>query len=418
MTTTKNLFERLGLIRKNGAHHAEKAFESVPASRALVTDWGYEEAGLHRGNPEALVNFLRLIRERHLNDEAGESEAQEKRRAPLRRQIEAKELRVAEVERLLSDLEERELPGAREALQQRRLELAELQTDIREKRLRSEYEPARFWLYCILFAGLSLFLLLFYASAINAAFFRDMREVVTKASESNVGVMLNSIFDMNGIFRSGAHLVIVYLGAFLFLAYGTLPHIILHGKSRYRLLGTVLAVLITLAVDALIAYKIDSGIHDMRKMMGLDSGTWHWYSSVNFYLVLSFGFGGYMIWGILYEASIRESKKRNPDARGEAMVKAFKEKIADQQEMIRDLEKQGQDLRRERDVHQLAIHQLTKELERILANPEELLRYLESFYSGWLRYVNQCADKDELRPACEEQFLNYRGVIEKQYYKP
>ena len=183
-----------------------------------------------------------------------------------------------------------------------------------EGKIRSLYNPSRFWLYTFLCSIISVYLVFFYASAMNASFFRNMQQMVNNSSGDDVSLMLNSIFDAKGIFQSSPHLLFVYLGAFLFFGFGMLPHIF-HDGTKMQWIKISFALLACLAIDGLIAYKIDSGIHELKQMMGISDSGWAWYKSVNFYLVLAFGFATYLLWGFIYEAAIKEHEKKNVNAK-------------------------------------------------------------------------------------------------------
>ena len=98
---------------------------------------------------------------------------------------------------------------------------------------------------------------------------------------NDITLMLNSIFDVNGILSFGPQSIFTYLGAFIFFGFGILPHIFHHENSNYRLFKVIVAILVCLAIDSLLAYKIDSGIHDLKTMMGIADPDWVWYKSVN-----------------------------------------------------------------------------------------------------------------------------------------
>lgn len=399
--------------RKNGSVLPEKEFQTEDKGRIRLIDWGYEEAGLHRGNPEALGNSLRLIKERHSKDEALNTEEQEKRRDLVRKDIAEKECRVASLVSDCENIRQALIPAREKQVQLHEEELAEMRIRVEEKRISSEFEPARFWMYTVLFVLLTAFLFFFYMSAINAAFFRSMRDVVAGADESNIDIMINSIFDAGNVFTWKSHTIIVLLGASLFLAYGMVPHILMLSKGRYRIFWTALSVLLALAVDALIAYKIDRGIHDLRVMMNMADEGWKWYASINFYLVLAFGFGGYMVWGLLYEAAIAEKGKKNVEVRGKVLIDALKDKIRKLAEEIEELRQRAIGFENEMNRLRLEIGQMTRSMERTLINPQQLLQYYEAFYNGWLRYVNQLPNKEQMRASCEEVLLGCRQSIEK-----
>jgi hypothetical protein len=269
-----------------------------------------------------------------------------------------------------------------------------------EGKIQSQYNPARFWLYTLLCLLITVYLIFFYASAMNASFFRNMQQMVNGSNGDDVSLMLNSIFDAKGIFQPSAHLLFVYLGAFLFFGFGTLPHIF-HDGSKWQWLKIILATLMCLSIDGLIAYKIDSGIHELKGMMGIADASWGWYKSVNFYLVLAFGFGSYLLWGFIYEAAIKEHEKKNVNAKAAIEIKGIKKRIREIENEIISHKQQITELQKMIDAFKLAIENLKRDLERALTKPETLLRNMENFYAGWLQYLNAINGNEDKRISCE-----------------
>lgn len=291
----------------------------------------------------------------------------------------------------------------RDGIEQKRIQMA-------EGKIRSQYNPARFWLYSVLCIMISVYLIFFYASAMNAAFFRNMQQMVNNSSGEDVSLMLNSIFDAKGIFQLSAHLLFVYLGAFLFFGFGTLPHIF-HDGAKWQWIKIILATIVCLCIDGLIAYKIDSGIHELKGMMGIVDAGWAWYKSVKLYLVLAFGFGTYLLWGFIYEAAIKEHEKRNVNAKAEIEIKGIKKRIREIENEIIKHKQEMTDLQKMIDALKLAIENLKKDLERALTKPETLLRNMENFYAGWLQYLNGANGNETKRIACETIYKNFHQSL-------
>ena len=358
-------------------------------------------------------NSLRLIKERHSKDEALNTEEQEKRRDLVRKDIAEKECRVASLVSDCENIRQALIPAREKQVQLHEEELAEMRIRVEEKRISSEFEPARFWMYTVLFVLLTAFLFFFLdMSAINAAFFRSMRDVVAGADESNIDIMINSILMQVMSLRGKTIPLLCCWAPHCSLPMEWFP-ILMLSKGRYRIFWTALSVLLALAVDALIAYKIDRGIHDLRVMMNMADEGWKWYASINFYLVLAFGFGGYMVWGLLYEAAIAEKGKKNVEVRGKVLIDALKDKIRKLAEEIEELRQRAIGFENEMNRLRLEIGQMTRSMERTLINPQQLLQYYEAFYNGWLRYVNQLPNKEQMRASCEEVLLGCRQSIEK-----
>ena len=184
---------------------------------------------------------------------------------------------------------------------------------VEEKRISSEFEPARFWMYW--YCSFFWLLLFFYMSAINAAFFRSMRDVVASADESNIDIMINSFLMQVMSLRGKSHTIIVLLGASLFLAYGMVPHIdwccpkavtgysgpLYPSYSPWRWMHWS-------RIRSIVAY-------DLRVMMNMADEGWKWYASINFLPGTGLGLG--LWYGVCYtRAAIAEKGKKNVEVRG------------------------------------------------------------------------------------------------------
>ena len=375
-----------------------------------LKDWGYCEAGLNQGDPLAFENRLRWIKAGHVVDESYDVDEELRRKKQLEAEMTVKETDKNGKEKDQQHIKEVIITDKENRIKQHRDNIEQKKILMAEGKILSLYNPARFWLYAVLCILISVYLIFFYASAMNAAFFRNMQQMVNNSSGDDVSLMLNSIFDAKGIFQPSAHLLFVYLGAFLFFGFGTLPHIF-HDGSKAQWLKISLAVLLCLAIDSLIAYKIDSGIHELKTMMGIADADWAWYRSVNFYLVLAFGFGTYMLWGFIYEAAIKEHEKKNVNAKAEIEIKGIKKRIREIENEVIKHKQEIAELQKGIDALKLLIDNLKKDLERALTKPETLLRNMENFYAGWLQYMNGANGNEAKIITCESIYKNFHQTL-------
>ena len=380
--------------------------------RKLLREWGFEQAGLNRGDSTSLESHLRWIKEGHLVDESYQVEEENTRKSIVENQISEKEKDktsksqdIDHIQNVLIDDKETQKKMLVKDIEDKRIQLAKGMID-------SNYSGARFWLYTILTTAISFYLILFYASVINSSFFRSMQQMVDGGTADDVTLMLNSIFDVKGIFQLGPKLFFVYLGAFIFFGFGILPHIFHNEKSKNSKLKVVLATVVCLIIDSLLAYKIDSGIHDLKLMMGVEDKAWIWYLSVNFYLVLAFGFGTYLLWGFLYEAALKESYKKNINAKVEIEIQGLKIKIRELEKEIIEQKENIKNMQKEMDSIKLEIENLKKQLEKASLKPEELRRNMEQFYSGWLAYLNASSENNSKKDSCCSIFNQFKNSLE------
>jgi hypothetical protein len=164
-------------------------------------------------------------------------------------------------------------------------------------------------------------------------------------------------------------------------------------------------------VDSLLAYKIDIGIHDLKIMVGVADADWVWYKSINFYLVLAFGFGTYLLWGILYEAALTEHEKKNINARVEIEIIGLKEKIRELEKEIITQKELVKEMQKQLDALKLAIENLRKQMEQSSLKPEELKRNMEHFFAGWLAYLHGISEQNSKLVPCEVVYKKFQESI-------
>lgn len=406
--------EKLIMQTENGSLENVNEVKEYSIRSRVVTkslkDWGHSEAGVNQGDAFAFENKLRWIKAGHVVDESYDVDEELRRKKALDKELVAKQDEKNGKEKGQSHIKEIIIPDKQKQIKEHQDSIQDKKISLAEGREKSQYLPARFWLYTILCAVISVYLVFFYASAVNAAFFRNMQQMVNNGSGDDVSLMLNSIFDAKGIFQPSAHLLFVYLGAFLFFGFGTLPHVF-HDGSKRQWIKISLSIIVCLAIDGLIAYKIDSGIHELKIMMGIEDASWAWYTSVNFYLVLAFGFGTYLLWGFLYEAAIKEHGKKDLNAKAAIEIAGLKKVIRALEDEIIKLKQDISDLQTLIDGLVLTIENLKKELEKAVTKPEMLLHNMENFYAGWLQYLNGAEANEQRKILCEDIYQKHHEEL-------
>lgn len=383
-------------------------------NRKPLREWGFEQAGLNRGDHSALECHLRWIKEGHLVDETTTVDDETRRKKQIEDQITAKAKEQSDKGNDMNHIKEVVIVDKEKQIAQHKEIIEEKKIRMAEGTIQSHYSSARFRLYAVLCFFISIYLLFFYASAINASFFRSMQQMVDNGSGNDISLMLNSIFDVNGIMKFGPQSIFTYLGAFIFFGFGILPHIFQHEKSKLKGLKVAASILVCLLIDSLLAYKIDSGIHDLKTMMGVEDSTWVWYKSVNFYLVLAFGFGTYLLWGFIYEAVMRERGKKNVNARVELEIKGLKKRIREIENDILANKKELSEIQKQIDNLILEIAKLKKDLDAVMLKPEELLRNMENFYAGWLGYLNGISENNVQKTYCDQIYKTFHQSLKEQ----
>lgn len=401
--------------QKNVDSNSNQEFTNTKViNRKPLKDWGHEQAGLNRGDDAALECHLRWIREGHIVDETYNKHEEIFRKKKIEAEIISKEKEKSDKDKDQQQIKDVVIADKENQINQLKNNIEEKKIQMAEGTIKSSYSGARFWLYTSLCFFISIYLIFFYSSAINASFFRNMQQMVNSGSNDDVSLMLNSIFDVKGIFTAGPQLIFTYLGAFIFFGFGILPHIFHNDKSKNSTVKVIIAVILCLVIDSLLAYKIDSGIHDLKSMMGIADPMWVWYRSVNFYLVLAFGFGTYLLWGFIYEASLTEHEKKNVNAKAEIEIKGLKKRIREIENEIILCHANIIELQKQIDSLKIEIEALKKQMEQASLKPEELRRNMEQFYAGWLVFLNGSNELNTYKEPCAIIYKQFQESLKQQ----
>lgn len=365
-------------------------------------EYAYEKAGLNRGDYLSMKANLQWIKDGHLVDETYNEKEEHLLKQQVKNKIIAKDEEKEKVDGEKRTSIEVTKPAIEKKIKDLNDEIQQTKLDLEDNKIETGYQPEKYFMYAGLTFLLSFYLLFFYASAIYASFFRNAGTILKMAGD-DIALYLDSIFDVKGIFTASPVLLIVYLGAFLFFAIGLIPHNI-EGKNKKLFVG--LAIFGAFIADSLMAYKIDLGIHDLKVMAGVADADWSFYSSINFYMVLLFGFCAYLVWGYMFEMMLKEKNKKTGDARAALIIKGLKEEIKILKNELQILEAKIIELETQIKNILSQLEQFKKDLESRMLNPDALSQNLTSFYMGWRQYLNG-TDLSLEKVKCEETFNDF-----------
>lgn len=367
------------------------------------SSYALQKAGLNNGDPTSMRNYLKWIKDGYIVDEAYNEKEHEQHRKKIQDQISERREAKDKLDCEKKTTEEVYIPEGQDKIQDLRNDIQQTRLDLEQNKINTGYSGIRFFTYTFLVVVLSIYLLLFYASAIYASFFRNAGSIIETAGDDIV-LYLDNIFDMQGIFQASPALLIVYFGAFLFFAVGLIPHTL---GGSYKGLKIGLAILGALVVDSLLAYKIDSGIHELKVMAGIAEEDWNFLASINFYLVLAFGFLAYLVWGYMFDLMLKEKEKKSSQKFADLRIKDLNRKIKDQKSEIQNLRAKVLELESQSNSLQNKIEELRKKLDKAMLNPDLLSQNLTSFYTGWRQFLNGSADFDTKKNECEHVFNDF-----------
>lgn len=163
--------------------------------------------------------------------------------------------------------------------------------------------------------GLTLYLFVFYSSTVYSSFYGNV--------DSGMGGFIRASVFTEAQEKGTGSVAIIILAPFIFIGLGFLIHSCLKEnraralrkkKAKYGLLGLLLFM--TLAFDALMAYKISESIHYDQYIKGLTDIPWNYnliFSDINFFLILFSGFVVYVIWGLLLDKVMLDYENSHPE---------------------------------------------------------------------------------------------------------
>lgn len=431
----KNMIERIAELLKPHANHQintnmktsldsslppENQAEIPNTTKVKLSDYGFEQAGINRGDPTALENNLFEIKEGHIVDITYSETEHLKRKSLIEDQIAERNGKKIELEQQEKNIREVLIPEKEQKIGELKSEIKKTKEDARNGTLISGYNRTKHLLYIIILWLTGIYLIFFYASAIHSAFFRNIiHDLKNFGTSDNLSMMLNSIFDPMALFRLQASTLMIYLASSLFFAMGLLAHIYLHRKMKliYKIPVFFLAIFIPLAADFLLARKIHQNIVIAETLIGFKE-TNLWYESFNFWLVIIFGYVAYMVWAFLFNESIAEGEKRNGEKAAEKIIIGLNEEIKAVKNEINNHKLELNNIIY--NILQLdqEIGLLKKQIEKLLQDPDLLLRNLHNFFDGWLRYLNAAEHLNDRKAACIkvfEQFIDNQFVKTKIY---
>jgi len=401
METVKKIRE----FNSDGSEQSAASNQENPNIKRVksFTSYGFQQSGLNSGDATSLKTFLSWIKDGFVVDENyNEQDANEKRKT-IEVEIEDKK---DEKEKVIADqkvIKEVQIPNKKQDQNDLKQNIAEIQNELDNEMMETDFQSTNYYLYIGLTILLSAYLIFFYASTIYSAFFRSAGLLV-ETSGDDLAMVIGSIFDMNGIINPSPNLIIIYLGSFLFFALGIIPHTLKGSNKKLKIAGFLI---LTLIVDALLAYKIDKSIHEIKVMAGIAEEDWNFLTSENFYLVLAFGYLAYLVFGYIYQLMIEEKTKKSPKKIALRNINLIKDQIKDINLIINNYEEQIVELESKVKMLESRIEFLTKRLNETMINPEVLSKSLNSFYIGWRQFLNGSSETNSEKIESENVYKSF-----------
>ncbi len=368
--------------------NAAKAMETIElkedvkiiphVDRVRLRDFGYEQAGSAKGDPDVYASYLHRILNGDLveSNYTGFSEEERKERIEQIKELEIKLKEKEDAnEKVESEIKskEKEIDKYKKEL----LQIWEAKSKDNEKLKKETFSQLKFSINLFLLAMLSVYLFFFYVSATFKALYVDFQGIAERIAQGEgTGSIMPGARELSEALQYNYLLFVV---PFVFYAFGWAFHIILEIKHQARFVFLSMLIAVTFIVDFLLAMIISNNTESAKSLMGLQAVSWS--QSPSFYIILFLGFLVYIIWSILFDSLLREWDKRQ-------ITENLKKILGHLQEDVKTLKLRLTNVLSLR--HKIADY---REDANTLMHGN-LKKYIDQFSSGWIAYLAPANMKD------------------------
>ncbi|MDC0272336.1 hypothetical protein OAK67_01530, partial [Crocinitomicaceae bacterium] len=266
-----------------------------------------------------------------------------------------------------------------------------------------------FYIGCVILAAVGMFLAIFYMSATFSAFFKDW------GAEGEMGIT-SKIFDSQAFVKAWQQSttagLLVSLSVFIFLGLGVLLHVFQKEVGKAKWIKVAAIIVITLIFDVLLAYFIEYQVQENNATLNSEEfGVKDAIESIQFWIIIFFGFVTYIIWGLVFDFTMDKWSKFSPLRNFRARKKEEKEKLESKKEETEltqiKLEGQISD-------YQIDINKIDQELKEPVISKSHLKTYIDAYAKGWIFGIAACAINEEMkdrrRNNCQSVLKDFRRL--------
>lgn len=378
-----------------------------------ITDlklWGFRTAGSCSASPEVLKTVIGWIYHNKVTIDDANAENEKARLEQLAHQIATAEGQVTQARHRCSAFEE-PIKAERTKLEEKRAELVGVRAgDSAVIEAQGLSDRTSFYIASAILLLLTLYLFLFYVSAIYNAFIFDA------ASATEEGLRTGRELSVT-IFNGAAFQKAWSAGVMTFLFLSSAPSIVLglgylvhHFLREGKKLAIVMIFGVTFLFDFLLAYEIVYQIHRIKILTGeteVPFSLGFLATQAEFYIILLAGFVVYIIWGFILKVVLEGVEQFRP-ARVAARtvshaISAIEGKLERLQGEFREAQRETVRLESELKILE------SKRSPRELSN-NAFRRHTEEMMQGWLTYIAQAFPRERDEKEAEAQVVREKTI--------
>jgi uncharacterized membrane-anchored protein YhcB (DUF1043 family) len=271
---------------------------------------------------------------------------------------------------------------------------------------RDSFTVASLWIGLVILVFLTIYLFVFYSSASYSSFFKNFT-----SSDTNVA---QAIFDAQAITKAWidgfTELIFILAIPAVFLGLGFLIHKFSEEKGISKYFKIFGLSVVTFIFDFIIAYEITEKIYNIKKEGSFevmpDLTIYMATQQVNFWLIIFAGFVVYIIWGFVFNFTMKEYEKID---KVRYTIKNKKIKLAEYKSECKQIKEKISTLQSEKTDTQGEIDNLRIRLESYVLYFNDFREGINNYFTGWIVYLKSTSSSQTLIDECEqikEKFLS------------
>ena len=261
------------------------------------------------------------------------------------------------------------------------------------------FAKASFWIGFVIIIFLTIYLFVFYSSASYSAFFKNF-----SSNDTNVA---QAIFDAQAISKAWAdgftELIFILAIPAVFLGLGFLIHKFSEEKGFYKYFKITGLIGVTFIFDFIIAYEIVEKIYNIKKEGSFESMQEMTISmaaqQVNFWLIIFAGFVVYIIWGLVFDFTMKEYEKMDKVIYA---IKNKEKKLAEYKMECKQIKESISNLQNQKSSSQGEIDKLKIQLESYVLYFNDVREGVNNYFSGWVGYLKSTASSQAHIDECNQ----------------
>ncbi|MDA9986700.1 hypothetical protein N9E11_01580 [Crocinitomicaceae bacterium] len=377
----------------------------------LAIETNAQQASIMQGGNEvafdsALKNEASQVKHEMINNTA----LQEKQNKDLKIKLTELTSKKEALEKQVNQIEDKVLKDLDDKITRCDFEKNDAQDNPTKYGIDSDPDPSTkslFYIGCIILAAVGVFLAIFYMSATYSAFFKDW------GAEGEMGIT-SKIFDSQAFVKAWQQSttagLLVSLSVFIFLGLGVLLHVFQKEVGKAKWIKVAAIIVITLIFDVLLAYFIEYQVQENNATLNSEEfGVKDAIESIQFWIIIFFGFVTYIIWGLVFDFTMDKWSKFSP-------LRNFISKKEDEKKKLerkKEETKLTQDkLEGEIAEYNISIDKIDEELKEPVISKSHLKTYIDAYAKGWIFGIAACAIsediKDKRRTNCQIVLKDFR----------